>query len=442
MEGLEGNIMKASAWLWLGVANLQVAAAAVVTTTEDSGPGSLRAAIEEAGAGEIITFALALSGATIRLTGGELRIEKSVMIDAADLPGGVTLSGDADGDGTASVGDSRVMKIEPGGHSVELRGLTITRGQAPATFLDEVGGGIFNDGGDLTLVDCTISSCNAKGIALFSSGGGIYSQSGTLTLTRCTLSTNESFFGGGLPQFGGELRIENSTLSGNAAAGENAGDGGAIYNLQGPVTIIHTTISDNEAEFGSGIFHADTVNSAMLSNSIVAGNRTAGGESDFRGSFAGTDNVIGGEPGLLVLGDYGGPTATMPPGSGSPAINAATGALLSLDQRGLGRPQGSGGDAGAVEVADTGYAPARIDLTYFGFDLETDEVVLRWKKLWPPYVIRSSADLSFGEAEDLEIAVTPANGMIDTTTWPGEIQFTFKDSSATGARHFWQVAGE
>jgi hypothetical protein len=420
----------------------QAVQAQIVTNHNDSGPGSLRDALATAAPGTTITFAPALAGQTIRLSGGQLSINKDLVVDASALTGGVILSGDADESGSPTPGDSRVLKIEPGGHVVELRGLTLTGGRAPGAFLNEVGGGIFNDEGHLTLVECTVLNNVAVALPLFSSGGGIYSQTGTLVLERSTISGNTSFFGGGLSQFGGSVHVVNSTISGNTAAGANAGDGGGIYNLSGPLTVRGSTISRNAAEFGGGIFHADTKNPVALDHSIVAGNTAAGANANIRGSFTGSGNVTAGDPLLLDLGDYGGPTSTMPPGPGSPAINAVTGGGLAVDQRGVPRPQGSGTDAGAVEVEDAGYAPMEPDLTFFRFDPETDLVVLRWKGLRPPYVVQTSSDLSFGEAGDVAIPVDPVHGTIDTTTWPGEVQFSFQDPTTTGGAHFWRVAGE
>jgi hypothetical protein len=84
---------------------------------------------------------------------------------------------------------------------------------------------------------------------------------------------------------------------------------------------------------------------ATLTNTIVAGN--TGG--DVFGSFAGTNNLIGGDPGLAPLADNGGPTRTMALLPGSAAIDAgtATGAP-STDQRGFGRVGPV--DIGAFEV--------------------------------------------------------------------------------------------
>lgn len=59
------------------------------------------------------------------------------------------------------------------------------------------------------------------------------------------------------------------------------------------------------------------------------------------------------DPLLGPLGDYGGPTETMPPLDGSPAIDHGNPAYsLAIDQRGIERPQGLAGDIGAVEIDD------------------------------------------------------------------------------------------
>jgi hypothetical protein len=66
----------------------------VVANNSDSGPGSLRAAIATAVAGDIITFAPGLASQTITLTSGQLDIPvgKNITIDGA-AAAGLTISG-------------------------------------------------------------------------------------------------------------------------------------------------------------------------------------------------------------------------------------------------------------------------------------------------------------------------------------------------------------
>jgi hypothetical protein len=82
-----------------------------------------------------------------------------------------------------------------------------------------------------------------------------------------------------------------------------------------------------------------------LTNTIVAGNN---GGDVFGGSPDGANNLIGGNPLLAALGDYGGPTQTMPLLPGSPAIGrGTTTGAPATDQR--GQPRAGRVDIGAFQ---------------------------------------------------------------------------------------------
>ena len=93
-----------------------------MTNTNDSGAGSLRAAVTyaDANAGTTVTFQAGLTG-TITLTTGELDITQSVTLTG---PGAGTLA--IDGDAA-----SRVFAITGG--TVGISGLTIQNGTFPPT---------------------------------------------------------------------------------------------------------------------------------------------------------------------------------------------------------------------------------------------------------------------------------------------------------------------
>src|SRR5262245_60451640 len=79
---------------------------------------------------------------------------------------------------------------------------------------------------------------------------------------------------------------------------------------------------------------------------VAGGNISSDGSCNFSapGSLNNTDPALG------PLGDYGGPTPTMPLLAGSPAIDRAISAFCpSTDQRGVARPVGAGCDIGAFE---------------------------------------------------------------------------------------------
>ncbi len=74
------------ALLMLVLAGGATASAQVVTSSADSGPGTLRSAITNAASGAVITFGPNLTGATITLS-NTLTINMNLTIDASALPG-------------------------------------------------------------------------------------------------------------------------------------------------------------------------------------------------------------------------------------------------------------------------------------------------------------------------------------------------------------------
>ena len=95
----------------------------VVTSTADSGTGSLRQALADAIDGDTIQFDAALNGQAITLTTDELVIDKSITITG---PGSSQLAVQRSfANGTPSF---RIFHITPG-HTVMIEGLTIKSGR-------------------------------------------------------------------------------------------------------------------------------------------------------------------------------------------------------------------------------------------------------------------------------------------------------------------------
>ena len=90
-----------------------------------------------------------------------------------------------------------------------------------------------------------------------------------------------------------------------------------------------------------------------LQNCLVADNPTSASPnaSGIIGNWIdGGGNVIGGPAHLGVLSDNGGPTLSLLPKTGSPAIDAGVPSDLMRDARGLSGQAGASPDAGAIEV--------------------------------------------------------------------------------------------
>jgi len=302
-----------------------------------------------------ITFAPAVfaTAQTITLlagSGGALTLTAPVTITA---PGLNTL--------TVSGNNTSQIFVITGGITATISGLTATAGYTAA----DNGGAISvrAGGGLLTLTDSAVTNSRTA-----DNGGGIFSD-GSLIVRRVTVSA-------------GTVRIDASTITGNQAA--SAGGGLGFFNNQPDVTVVNTTVDSNTAvangggvanlghslaltnvtitnntATGAGINGGGIAffNTGSLNDSIIAGNTSPTTPNNISGVFTGANNHVDVNTLLAPLGAYnggsGGTTQTRPPLPGSPAIDSGnTATCAATDQRGVSRPQPTGGtcDAGAVEA--------------------------------------------------------------------------------------------
>jgi hypothetical protein len=163
--------------------------------------------------------------------------------------------------------------VGQGGGLVNAGTLTVMGSTLSGNSASDSGGGIDNDHGTLAVSDSTLSGNTASGA--FGFGGGI-ENSGTLMVTGSTLSGNtvsgSSGHGGGIYS-GGRLTVSNSTLSGNTASG-TSGRGGGIYGEGGPITLTSVTLTANRANLGGG--GIDNSGTLTVSDSTLSGNSVTG----------------------------------------------------------------------------------------------------------------------------------------------------------------------
>lgn len=318
-----------------------------VTSSDDSGDGSLRACVTMTNAtGGDIVFQEGLSGTILLASGLLLSNDVAVLGPGADM---LTIQ--------AAPPGFRVFDVTSG-VTATISGLTITGGGG------DYGGAIRNEG-TLTVTGSTLSGNSAV------NGGGGIANYGALTVTGSTLTGNTvEGGGGGAITSWGTMTVTNSTIAGNAA---DVGGGGILASSD--LTVTNSTIAGNfgGGSIGGGIGISGTP-TVVLRNALVAGNSAAYGNDlygpvDVASSFnnligvqdsggnvdgALVDGVNGNqvgvtEPGLGPPADNGGPTQTMTLLPGSPAIDAASATYApETDQRGVARDRAP--DIGAFEA--------------------------------------------------------------------------------------------
>ncbi|HWM92858.1 MAG TPA: choice-of-anchor Q domain-containing protein [Thermoanaerobaculia bacterium] len=376
--------------LALASADRATAATFSVTNFNDAGPGSLRQAVLSANAApgpDEVTFP-GLTG-TITLTSGAITIADPLVVNGPGA-GVITVSGN-DLSGIFFVQSAAMTEIE-----VTLSGLTLTRGRSffgggaviaieeNLTILDSVisdsrtgllfdpisegcGGNVAQQGGILRIEDSTLTGGNAEGVG-GSTGGNLCILDGSLILERSTLSGGTANLGGGLSLRDSTAMIFSSTISGNQAL--NSG-GGIYVELEGALSMRLTTISNNTAgDEGGSLLVFDSSSFVQLDHVIAAN----GAPEDIASLgqvpaailanyslienpgdtvLGGINNLVGTDPLLGPLANYGGPTLTHAPLPGSPVIDTGDPVIPlppPTDQRGFPRIVGPAIDRGSVEV--------------------------------------------------------------------------------------------
>jgi predicted outer membrane repeat protein len=224
----------------------------VVTSTADSGAGTLRQALVDLCPDGVITFApeLTASGpATITLTSGELTVDKAVTIDG---PGAAQLA-------ISGNRVTRILFIDIGARA-KLAGLTLRDGKANSC-------GAINNMGSLTVTNSSFLSNTVTGM-----GGGICSSDAALTVIGGDFRNNKAGdSGGGIYADLGTLTVTGAGFINNSATMF----GGAIRNLDGTLSITGATFLSNTAMFGGGLISGGVTGTLTLADSTFTANRAS-----------------------------------------------------------------------------------------------------------------------------------------------------------------------
>lgn len=311
------------------------AATIVVTSTADSGAGTVRDALAAASPGDTISIP---GTGDYQVSSAELAVTKNVSIVGSGPD--VRLVAD---------GNNRVLNVTAA--DVTISDLTVTGGGS--TGVETAGGGVANGTGTLTLKNVAITGNSVTSASGgIPRGGGLSNNSGTLQIVDSTITGNSASTaaGGGIPQGGGvandsgKVTITRGTLSDNTSKGAAGAvpQGGAVYSNGGQVDIVDSSVNRNQALAGAvpqggAIFTRETAltitGTAVARNSASASNGGSFGEGGALGVFEGpltlvnstitnnsTSGAAGSDGGGILLG-----TTTFEATNATIASNSAAG---------------------------------------------------------------------------------------------------------------------
>jgi hypothetical protein len=213
----------------------------------------------------------------------------------AVLDGFVITGGNANGAGSGNFNGGGLINVSSGGGSVPANP-TLVNCTFQGNSASRNGGGVYNEAGIPTFIDCVFGENHANGGPIEQGGGGMYNERGSLTLRHCRFvgnTTNSD--GAGLYNMRASPIIIDTACDGYVVARfGHVNNGGGVLNYFSNATMIKCTFSGNSASFGGGIWNWGPP-SPILFNCIFSRNE-AGNPGD--GAGGGLQNW-GGNPSVI-----------------------------------------------------------------------------------------------------------------------------------------------
>jgi|SRR5579883_2489702 len=277
----------------------------------------------------------------------------------------VTSACTVDGGESGNGGNSGAVGIDGGSDgTVTVCGCTFSHNSAGAL------GGALARTADAAMQALNVDQSTFDSNTAAQGGGAMYVHNCVLAVSASTISNNTAPGGGGIQADSTTVQLVNDTFASNTATG---GLGGGLALFSGGGSVRSCTFAANQAQGGSGHFGAaiaggvaltidDTIFSANTSQDcgspMACQDGSSTGSADLQWPQAhavcttnDTPCAAGttfADPMLGNLAYGGGPTRTIAPSAGSPAIGAGT-SCPPTDQRGQPR-KADGCTIGAVEV--------------------------------------------------------------------------------------------
>lgn len=273
-----------------------------VTNCNDTGAGSLRAAVATAAEGDTVD-ASGLTAASpgcglskITLKTGDIVINRNTLTIKGPGPANLTVTAKYDnGMGTTHQYQNRIF-THNGTGTLHVEDMTVNKGYVLTTAATAALGGCVYSKAGVALKNVNMTFCTAKSASGASKGGAIYSKGQTYTLmSNLTLnsatSASSAGYGGGVAAVGNFI-AKYSSFTANSATntGATSGISGGV-DTRGTLTLIrNTTISGNRSNGNiGGLTVVNSGATATLINSTISGNTAPNGLVG--GAYLGGDDI-------------------------------------------------------------------------------------------------------------------------------------------------------
>ena len=261
-----------------------------VTNCNDTGAGSLRAAVALAAEGDTVD-ASGLTAASpgcglskITVKTGAIAVTRNDLTIKGPGPQNLIVTAKYNnGMGTQHQYQTRVF-THTGTGTLRLQDMTVNKGYLVTTGTTVAAGGCVYSAAGISLSNVNMSFCTAKSATGRSKGGAVYSKGQTYTFkTNIGFSTADggtSFGDGGAVYAGGSFIAKYSSFTANLATNtaNTNGVSGAIHSLGTLSLVRNSTISGNRSDGNiGGLASNNSSLSATLINSTISGNTAPNG---------------------------------------------------------------------------------------------------------------------------------------------------------------------
>jgi predicted outer membrane repeat protein len=270
---------------------------------------------------------------------------------AADMGGGISSNSSVHVYYSTLSGNSTTSASGAGGGGIYSSGSVVVGNSTISSNTSAAAGGGINTSNSVTL--SASASTLTGNTAQAGAGGAVFAinainSNSSVGATASTINgNNASTEGGGI--YANDATLTNSTITGNTATGS----GGGIYATTATMNYCTVFANTTQGGIGGGLNFAI---SATATATILYGNMVGNMSGDdvntpSHSALSGSDDIIANsawgvpadtiscDPMLGSLGNFGGPTMTLPLMTGSCALDAASATpSLITDQRGYPRP--------------------------------------------------------------------------------------------------------